>query len=61
MVTKFIADISALFSEGNGAILIILFLGFAYTCFMVSLVVFMVVKWGAVCFRFFRNRNKKLN
>lgn len=61
MMTKFIADISDLFSEGNGAILIILFLGVAYTCFMVSLVIFMVIKWGAAGFRFFRNRNKKLN
>ncbi|ECJ2223058.1 hypothetical protein FNS94_14595 [Salmonella enterica] len=60
-MTNFIADISALIREGNGATLIILFLGFAYACFMVSLVVFMVIKWGAVGFRFFRNRNKKLN
>lgn len=61
MMTNFIADITSLFSEGNGAILIILFLGVAYTCFMVSLVIFIVIKWGAVGFRFFRNRNKKLN
>lgn len=60
-MTNFIADITSLFSEGNGAILIILFLGVAYTCFMVSLVIFIVIKWGTVGFRFFRNRNKKLN
>lgn len=55
-MTNIIADISALIREDNGATLIILFLGFAYACFMVSLVVFMVIKWGGCWFPFLQKQ-----